>query len=53
MPRNKASISLFVKALEKVLTEHPADDALKNRIRVTELERWTAENVRRALGEGV
>jgi predicted nuclease of predicted toxin-antitoxin system len=33
VPRNKASISLWVKTLEKVLTEHPADDALKNRIR--------------------
>jgi len=33
MPRNKASIPLWVKALEKVLTEHPADDALKNRVR--------------------
>lgn len=33
MPRNKVSIPLWVKALEKVLTEHPADDALKNRVR--------------------
>lgn len=33
MPRNKVSIPLWVKALEKVLTEHPTDDALKNRIR--------------------
>lgn len=33
MPRNKASIPLWVKALEKVLTEHPADDTLKNRVR--------------------
>jgi predicted nuclease of predicted toxin-antitoxin system len=33
MPRNKASIPLWVKALEKVLTEHPANDALKNRVR--------------------
>jgi predicted nuclease of predicted toxin-antitoxin system len=33
MPRNKASISLWVKTLEKVLAEHPADDALKNRVR--------------------
>lgn len=33
MPRNKASIPLWVKTLEKALTEHPADDALKNRVR--------------------
>jgi predicted nuclease of predicted toxin-antitoxin system len=33
MPRNKASIPLWVKSLEEVLTEHPADDALKNRVR--------------------
>ena len=33
MPRNKVSIPLWVKALEKVLTEHSADDALKNRVR--------------------
>ena len=33
MPRNKASIPLWVKSLTKVLTEHPADDALKNRVR--------------------
>jgi hypothetical protein len=33
MPRNKASIPLWVKALEKVLTEHAANDALKNRVR--------------------
>jgi predicted nuclease of predicted toxin-antitoxin system len=33
MPRNKASIPLWVNALEKVLTELPADDALKNRVR--------------------
>ena len=33
MPRNKASIPLWVKALEGVLKEHPADDALKNRVR--------------------
>jgi predicted nuclease of predicted toxin-antitoxin system len=33
MPRNKASIPLWVRALEKLLTEHPADDALKNRVR--------------------
>jgi predicted nuclease of predicted toxin-antitoxin system len=32
MPRNKASIPLWVRALEKVLTEHPAHDALKNRV---------------------
>ena len=33
MPRNKASIPLWVKSLTKVLTEHPANDALKNRVR--------------------
>jgi predicted nuclease of predicted toxin-antitoxin system len=33
MPRNKASIPLGVSALEKVLTEHSAEDALKNRVR--------------------
>jgi len=33
MPRNKVSIPLWLKALEKVLTEHSADDALKNRVR--------------------
>ena len=33
MPRNKASIPLWVKALEKILTEHPANDELKNRVR--------------------
>lgn len=33
MPRNKASIPLWAKALEKVVTEHSTDDALKNRIR--------------------
>jgi len=33
MPRNKASIPLWVRALEKVLTEHPGHDALKNRVR--------------------
>jgi predicted nuclease of predicted toxin-antitoxin system len=33
MPRNKPSISLWVGALEKLLTEHPTDDALRNRIR--------------------
>lgn len=32
MPRNKASIPLWVKSLKKVLTEHPTDDALKNRV---------------------
>ena len=32
MPRNKASIPLWVKALGGVLTEHPVDDALKNRV---------------------
>jgi predicted nuclease of predicted toxin-antitoxin system len=33
MPRNKASIPLWVKVLDKLLTEHAADDALKNRVR--------------------
>jgi hypothetical protein len=33
MPRNKRSIPLWVRALEKVLTVHPASDALKNRVR--------------------
>lgn len=33
MPRNKASISLWVKALEKFLRANPADDALRNRVR--------------------
>jgi predicted nuclease of predicted toxin-antitoxin system len=33
MPRNKASIPPWVKALERVMTEHSAADALKNRIR--------------------
>lgn len=33
MPRNKASIPLWVKSLAKVLTEHPGNDALKNRVR--------------------
>ena len=33
MPRNKASIPLWMKSLTKVLTEHPANDALKNRVR--------------------
>jgi predicted nuclease of predicted toxin-antitoxin system len=32
MPRNKASIPLWVSALEKVLTEPSAEDALKNRV---------------------
>lgn len=32
MPRNKASIPLWVKSLKKVLAEHPAPDALKNRV---------------------
>jgi hypothetical protein len=32
MPRNKASIQLWVETLEKALTERPADDALKNRV---------------------
>ena len=38
MPRNKASIPLWVKALEEVLAEHPSDDALKNRVR--HLRQW-------------
>jgi len=33
MPRNMASIPLWVKSLAKVLAEHPAHDALKNRVR--------------------
>ena len=33
MPRNKASVPLWVKALKKVMAEHPTDDALKNRVR--------------------
>ncbi len=33
MPRNKASIPLWVRALGKTLREHPADDSLKNRVR--------------------
>jgi predicted nuclease of predicted toxin-antitoxin system len=33
MPRNKASIPLWVRALKKVLTEHPPNDALRNRVR--------------------
>ena len=33
MPRNKASIPLWVRTLKKVLTEHPASDALQNRVR--------------------
>lgn len=33
MPRNKASIPLWVSALERILTEHSAEDALKNRVR--------------------
>ncbi len=32
MPRNKASIPLWVKALGKILKKHPADDALRNRV---------------------
>jgi predicted nuclease of predicted toxin-antitoxin system len=33
MPRNKASIPLWVKSLAKVLTEHPTNAALKSRVR--------------------
>lgn len=33
MPRNKASIPLWVKALGQLLKANPADDALRNRVR--------------------
>ncbi len=33
MPRNKASIPLWVKALKKLLNANSADDALRNRVR--------------------
>jgi predicted nuclease of predicted toxin-antitoxin system len=33
MPRNKASIPLWVKALEEFLKANQADDALRNRVR--------------------
>jgi predicted nuclease of predicted toxin-antitoxin system len=33
MPRNKGSISLWVKALGKLLKANPAEDALRNRVR--------------------
>jgi predicted nuclease of predicted toxin-antitoxin system len=33
MPRNKESIPLWVKALEKLLKANPTDDALRNRVR--------------------
>lgn len=33
MPRNKASIPLWVKALTELLKANPADDALRNRVR--------------------
>jgi len=33
MPRNKRSIPLWVRTLEKVLKDHPADEGLKNRVR--------------------
>jgi predicted nuclease of predicted toxin-antitoxin system len=33
MPRNKASIPLWVRALEKLLRANPANDALRNRVR--------------------
>ncbi len=33
MPRNKASISLWVKTLTAVLKADPADDSLRNRVR--------------------
>lgn len=33
MPRNKASIPLWVNALEELLKSNPTDDALRNRVR--------------------
>lgn len=33
MPRNKASIPLWVKTLKAILEANPADDALRNRVR--------------------
>jgi hypothetical protein len=33
MPRNKVSIPLWVRALTALLEAHPADDALRNRVR--------------------
>jgi predicted nuclease of predicted toxin-antitoxin system len=33
MPRNKASISLWLKSLGELLEANPADDALRNRVR--------------------
>jgi predicted nuclease of predicted toxin-antitoxin system len=33
MPRSRASIPLWVGVLEKVFTEYPGNDALKNRVR--------------------
>lgn len=33
MPRNKASIPLWVKALGELLRANPADDAMRNRVR--------------------
>jgi predicted nuclease of predicted toxin-antitoxin system len=33
MPRNKASIPLWMKSLAKVMAENPGHDALKNRVR--------------------
>lgn len=32
MPRNKASLSLWTKALRKLLNAHPEDHALRNRV---------------------
>jgi predicted nuclease of predicted toxin-antitoxin system len=32
MPRNKASVSLWVRTLSELLKTHPEDDALRNRI---------------------
>jgi len=34
LPRNKASLPLWVGTLETLLTAHPADDALRNRVRL-------------------
>ncbi len=50
MPRNKASIPLWVKSLEKVLTEHQADDALKNRVRHLDVDEHALDAARRELG---
>jgi len=34
LPRSKAGIPKWVRALETFLVEHPADDALRNRVRI-------------------